>query len=628
MSRMTTSWRALRSSTRVLSALGVLMLLTLFGAAVLADLIAVHPPDRASGPPFDRPSGAHWLGTDDLGRDLWAQLVHGARTTLAIGLGAAIAAMIIGTSVALLAGWKGGWIEAVLMRIVDLTLSVPFLVLILVLASYFGRGALVTTVLLTGVLWARPARLLRSQVLKLRRFGHVVAADAMGASTFRILTRHVLHRLVPLLLSQFVRAAAVAVIVQSGVAFLGLGDPNRVSWGSTLFFANNGNAVLTDAWLWWIVPPGVALTLLIVGLAFVGLAMEEVADPGITSYGWSPGVRRSLEASEPEPAPAGTVLDIRNFDVSYDQTEVVSNVDLAVRTDRVLGLVGESGSGKSSLALGLLGLLPSEGRVTQGSALLGDTDLRRIGRTGLSNLRGREIAVVPQAAMSLLDPTMRIIDQVLESTKLTDTAGDAGARAKEMLERVGLGQERHGAFPHELSGGQRQRVVIAMAVANRPSLLVADEPTTGLDVVTQREILDLLDELRADLGLQLLVISHDLLLLASRTDDLAIMYAGRIVETGPSVEVLTAPRHPYTRLLVGAFPRLDGPPRAAAPIPGEPPEPGDLLVGCAFASRCPLVEDLCKTERPDLRALSIGSVACHVVSESDERMVAVGSDLP
>ena len=416
-------WRTLRPGTRVLGVVGMLMLLTLFGTAVLADVIAVHPPDRASGPPFERPSGEHWLGTDDLGRDLWAQLVHGARVTLAIGMAAAITATLIGTTVALVAGWKGGWVDAVLMRIVDLTLSVPFLVLILVLASYFGRGALVTTVLLTGVLWARPARLLRAQVLKLRQFGHVVAADSMGARTGRILFTHILRRLVPLLLSQFVRAAAVAVIVQSGVAFLGLGDPNRVSWGSTLFFANNGSAVLTDAWLWWIVPPGVALTLLIVGLAFLGLAMEELAEPGISNHGWHKGVRRALDTSPVrEPAPQAA-LDVKGFNVSYGGTKVVNDVDLVVGRDRVLGLVGESGSGKSTLALGLLGLLPPNGVVESGSALLQRagtgtgtepefTDLRRLGRVGLSNLRGRDIAFVPQAAMSLLDPTMNVLSQV------------------------------------------------------------------------------------------------------------------------------------------------------------------------------------------------------------------------
>jgi len=624
-------WRSLRPGTRVLAAVGLVMLLALFGAAVLADVLAVHPPNRASGPPLARPSGDHLLGTDDLGRDLWSQLLHGARTTLAIGLTAAVFATVIGTVVALVAGWFGGWVDSTLMRVVDLTLAVPFLVLILVLASYFGRGALVTTVLLTGVLWARPARLLRAQVLKLKHIGHVVAADAMGAGTARILGIHILRRLSPLLLSQFVRAAAVAVIVQSGVAFLGLGDPNRVSWGSTMFFANNGNAVLTDAWLWWIVPPGLALTVLVVGLAFLGLAVEELADPGITTHGWRPGVRRTLTDEPATTRRPDAALEIQGFSVSYGGATVVDEVDLTVRSGRVLGLVGESGSGKSSLALGLLGLLPPNGRVDRGSALLADgdagdgggsIDLRRLGRAGLTKIRGRRIAMVPQAAMSLLDPTMTVVRQVRESAELTRNGREAAVRAVEVLERVGIAGNRHGAFPHELSGGQRQRVVIAMALANEPSLLVADEPTTGLDVVTQIEILDLLDELRSERGLDVLLISHDLPLMEARSDDLAIMYAGRIVEAGPTAEVLADPIHPYTDLLSGAFPALDGPARAATAIPGESPLPGDPEPGCAFAPRCPRVEPICHDIQPlmlavgDGRDVDLGRIrrttACHL----------------
>jgi len=184
--------------------------------------------------------------------------VHGARVSLTVGLSAAVIATVVGTTVALVAGYRGGLIDAVLMRITDLVLSLPFLVLVLVFATFFGRGTTVTIVLIAGVLWARPARLLRSQVLKVRELDHVVSAATMGATTPRILARHVLPRLAPLLSSQFVRAASVAVVVQSGVAFLGLGDPGRVSWGATLFFANNASAILTDAWRWWIVPPGVA----------------------------------------------------------------------------------------------------------------------------------------------------------------------------------------------------------------------------------------------------------------------------------------------------------------------------------------------------------------------------------
>lgn len=616
---MIKGWSSLRRSTRTLAVIGAIMLLTLLGAAVLADLISAHPPDKASGAPYARPSSAHWLGTDDLGRDLWAQLVHGARLTLAVGIAAAVCATIIGTTVALISGWRRGWVDAVLMRIVDLTLSIPFLVLILVLASYFGRGAIVTTVLLVGVLWARPARLLRSQVLKIRQFGHVVAADAMGARNGHILLRHVLHRLVPLLLSQFVRAAAVAVLVQSGVAFLGLGDPDRVSWGTTLFFANNGSAVLTDAWLWWIVPPGVALTLLIVGLAFVGLAFEEIADPGITSHGWRPTTRRVLDEEADRPTDPNLALDIRDFSIDYDKTTVVRGVDLSVTRGRVFGLVGESGSGKSSLALGVLGLLPTGGRVSSGAALLNELDLRRLGRVGLSNLRGRELAVIPQAAMSLLDPTMTILGQVQESTELTADRDTAKTRAAEMLERVGIPAGRHGSFPHELSGGQRQRVVIAMAVANQPKLLIADEPTTGLDVITQQEILALLDELRVELSLDILIISHDLPLIAAVADDIAIMYAGLIIESGATDDVLATPSHPYTRLLVAAMPNLDGPPRAAKPIPGDAPDPSEQIVGCSFAPRCPSVEPRCTEIGPELIAgQGVGGqqreVACHVAN--------------
>ena len=186
--------------------------------------------------------------------------MHGARVTLLVGLVAAALATALGTLAALVAGWWGGLRDAAIMRLVDLVLSLPLLVLVLVLAAYFGRGQAVLILLIAGVLWARPARLLRAQVLKLRQIGHVVAADALGAGPGRILRTHLLRRLVPLLSSQFVRAALIAVVVQSGVAFLGLGDPGQVSWGSMLYFANNGSAILTDAWLWWIVPPGMALT--------------------------------------------------------------------------------------------------------------------------------------------------------------------------------------------------------------------------------------------------------------------------------------------------------------------------------------------------------------------------------
>ncbi len=587
------------------------MLLLVIGAAVFADVLAQHPPNKASGLPYLRPSREHLLGTDDLGRDLWAQLVFGARVSLFVGLVAAVAATVIGTIVALLAGWHRGWVDAVLMRIVDLVLSIPFLVLVLVLATYFGRGVTVLVVLIAGVLWARPARLLRGQVLKVREVGHVVAADAMGAGTGRILIRHILRRLVPLLSSQFVRAAAVAVIVQSGVAFLGLGDPGRVSWGSTLYFANNGNAILTDAWLWWIVPPGVALTFLIVGLAFVAFAFEEIADPQLISHGWHKGTRRVLDPTPADRCADDVALETRALRVVYDSTVAIDHADVRVNRGRMLGLVGESGSGKSTLALAIMGLLPRPGHISDGAIVLGDVDLRRLGRDGLQRARGRDISIVPQAAMSLLDPTMTVARQVAESASLRGDRSGAGGRAREALTRVGLPEDRHDAHPHQLSGGQRQRVVIAMAVVNRPKFLIADEPTTGLDVVTQRAILDLIDELRVELALDVILISHDLPLVAARAEDLAIMYAGRIVEAGSTAAVLRQPEHPYTRLLLEAFPSLDGPREQLRPVPGDPPDLRNRPPGCAFAPRCQHRTAICTSVDPIDLEVRERFVACH-----------------
>ena len=600
----------LRPSTKVLAVAGLLMLLLVLGAAVFADLLAAHPPDRSTGSPYEAPSSEHLLGTDDLGRDLWSQLVYGARVSLWVGLVAAVVATVFGTAAALVAGWHRGWVDAVIMRVVDLTLSLPFLVLVLVLAAYFGRGLDVLIVLIAGVLWARPARLLRGQVLKIREFGHTEAAHAMGAGSARIMTVHILWRLVPLLVSQFVRAAAVAVIVQSGVAFLGLGDPGRISWGSTLYFANNGSAILTDAWLWWIVPPGVALTVLIVGLAFVGFAFEELADPQLSGHGWRPPSRRRLAEAVPAPCPPEVRLDVRAMTVDFDGATVVREAGVRVGRGRVLGLVGESGSGKSTLGLSVPGLVPHPGVIRAEAVMLGDIDLRRLGRLGLERIRGRDVAIVPQAAMSVLDPTMTVLDQVAESAALASAAA-ATERAGDLLSEVGLPPDRHRAFPHELSGGQRQRVVIAMAVANRPELLIADEPTTGLDVVTQQAILDLLDDLRRRLDFDLWLISHDLPLVASRADDLVVMYGGRVVESGPARAVISSPQHPYTSMLLGAFPSLGAVTARLRPVPGEVPDPKELPPGCAFAPRCPHSRGDCDRVVPAERPVQGVMVACH-----------------
>ncbi|MDP9070915.1 MAG: ABC transporter permease [Actinomycetota bacterium] len=239
---------ARNSFARRLGAVGAALILALVAVAVLAPVIARHSPKVPSGRPYERPSGSHPLGTNDVGQDLFAQLLHGSRISLTIAVLSAVVALALGLAVALVAGYRRGRLETALMRLVDLTLAFPFLVLVIVLAAFFGRGLITTVLVIAAVIWARPARVLRSQVLKVREYQHVTAARAMGATNSRCICRHVLPRIAPLAAAQFVRAANISVLLESSLSFLGLGDPNRVSWGTTLYFANARNAFLTDAW--------------------------------------------------------------------------------------------------------------------------------------------------------------------------------------------------------------------------------------------------------------------------------------------------------------------------------------------------------------------------------------------
>jgi peptide/nickel transport system permease protein len=564
--------RPRRSPGRRLGAAGAVLLGLLVSAAALAPLLARHPATTASGRPFEAPSARHWLGTNDVGEDLFAQLLLGARISLTIALLSALLAVAVGLAVALAAGYWRGRVETVLMRLVDLVLAFPFLVLVIVLAAFFGRGLWTTVAVIAAVMWARPARVLRSQVLKVREFPHVTAAAAMGATSARIVTRHLVPRVAPLAAAQFVRAANVSVMLEASLSFLGLGDPSRVSWGSILHFANARNAILTDAWPWWILPPGLALTAAVVAFAFLGYAVEEWADPRLAQRTPPRRRLRAVAAGTLAPPPdfSGPVLEVRDLSVEYRTSRAtlraVDGVSLTVAAGSTIGLVGESGSGKSTLVTALLGLTRPPGRVVAGNVQLHGHDLGRARPSLLAAARGRQIALVPQSAMNALNPAYPVVRQVAEAAALTRDAPAAAARAAELLELVGIPPSRHRAFPHEFSGGMRQRVVIAMALVNDPSLLVADEPVTGLDVVTQARILRLLLDVRERFGMSMLLISHDLPLVAHAADELLVMHRGRIVEAGPSREVASSPQHPYTRHLLQSFPTLHGP-RGELPTP-------------------------------------------------------------
>ena len=313
------------------------------------------------------------------------------------------------------------------------------------------------------------------------------------------------------------------------------------------------------------------------------------------------------------------LLEVRDLRISFPhaagRVQPVDGVSFTVGQGETVALVGESGSGKSLTSLALLQLLPPTARIEAGSAArLGDTDLLALTGESLRRVRGRRIGMVFQDPMTSLNPVLTIGDQVAETIRahLPASAAEAAERAVALLGEVGLAEPalRARQYPHELSGGMRQRALIAIALAAEPELLVADEPTSALDTTVQAQILELLDRLRVGRRLSVLLITHDLGVVAGRADRVLVMYAGRLVESGPTAAVFGAPSHPYTRGLLDSLPSLRGPRRPLVAIPGNVPDPSQWPVGCRFRPRCPVAEARCSAEPPVVPVGDARTCAC------------------
>jgi oligopeptide transport system ATP-binding protein len=304
--------------------------------------------------------------------------------------------------------------------------------------------------------------------------------------------------------------------------------------------------------------------------------------------------------------------------------QAVQRVSFSVAGGETVAVVGESGSGKSVTGLAIMGLVDPPGRITEGDVRLAGRPLTGMSESEYRRVRGQDLAMVFQDPLSALNPVQRVGDQIAEAARVHGASrATARARSIDMLERVGVvpAARQARAYPHELSGGMRQRVMLAMALVNRPQVLIADEPTTALDVTTQAQILELLADLQAEMGLALVIVSHDLGVVAGIADRVLVMYAGRIVEEGPADRVFAAAGHPYTRGLLASVPRADDARPVLAAIAGNPPDPTALPSGCSFHPRCVLAEDVCGETRPELRALGEGHRAACLFAED----VSVGA---
>lgn len=317
------------------------------------------------------------------------------------------------------------------------------------------------------------------------------------------------------------------------------------------------------------------------------------------------------------------LLQVRDLSVDYvtdnGNARAVNQVTLDIRPGETVGLAGESGCGKSTLAFAIANLHAAPALISEGEILFEDRDVLRMSERELRDFRWAEASMVFQSAMNALNPVITIGDQIIDVilAHKTVTRDEAWKRGEELLETVGIHPSRMTSYAHQLSGGMRQRVVIAIALALRPKLIIMDEPTTALDVVVEREIMDELYALKEEYGFAILFISHDLSLMGEIADRIGVMYAGRLVELGTAQEVLDDAQHPYTKGLVASFPTIHGPKVRLEGIPGNPPNLLELGEGCPFADRCTLSTDLCKKTNPELIRKGDKEIACHVVHSEE-----------
>jgi peptide/nickel transport system permease protein len=581
-------------------------------AAVAAPWIAPYASEDTDLPAaLAGPGRRHLLGVDPLGRDELSRLIFGSRVTLeGVGI-AVIAFLLVGATVGLVAGYAGGLADLVVSRALDIALAIPAVLVLLTVLSVAPNDQ-VLPMLAFGALSAPGlARVVRSAALEVREELYVDAARIFGLTPLQIIARHVLRRVVNVAVVQAAIFAGVALIVQSGLAFLGFGPrPPAPSWGSSVQDASE--VINRDPWLLY--PTGLVIALTVLAFGLVGDGVRDAAAQRWARARFTPARiragRRGPAAPPPSSAPGRPLLSVRGLSVDAGPpgrpVRLIDNVSFDIGAGEAVGLVGESGCGKSISALAVLGVLPSGARRVAGSVALDGRDLT--GELAMAAARGREIGYISQEPMIALDPTFTAGAQLAEAVRRHRRVSRAAARrtALELLGQVKVRDPEAVAarYPHQLSGGIAQRVCIALALAGEPRLLIADEPTTALDVRVQAEILALLHTLRRETGLAVLLVTHDWGVVADQCDRAVVMYAGEVVEVADVETVFAQPRHPYTQGLLASSRSLsdpDGAPPAIGvagvplvTIPGVVPRPGDWPAGCHFQDRCAFAADACR----------------------------------
>ena len=586
-----------RAVRRPLGAVSLGWLAIVILACTFASWIAPYNPDAQNlSAVYSGPSSQYWLGTDQLGRDILSRILYGGRVTLLVCAEAVVVYVVFGVVFGLLAGYLGGRVDRFIMRCCDLILSLPTVILVLVVLAIFTHNENIAMCTFGFLASAGLARVVRASAMAVTAEPFVAAARTAGLTTRQILRRHILPQVSGPIIVLASLLAASALLVEVGLDFLGLGvqEPTP-SWGGLV--ADASQAIYRQPWM--LVPSGAIIILTALALGLFGDVVRDLLGnrtSGVT-LSWRGMLTHAKggEAGMPVAAHDGALLSVRGLTVEVsgpkkDRLRLVEDVSFDVRRGEALGIVGESGCGKTMAISGLVRLLPPGATVHAQSVWFDGQELLSLTEAQMGRVRGSGIAYIGQEAVASLDPAFTVGAQVAEAVRHHTGLSRRPARARmlELFGQVHLPDPGTVArkYPHQLSGGMAQRVGIARALAGQPKLLIADEPTTALDVTVQAEILDLLRELRASTGMALLLVTHDWGVVADSCDRAIVMYAGEIVEESAIAGLFDHPSHPYTAALLAANPS-NGIVGSRLPVlPGSVPRPGRRPSTCRFAPRC------------------------------------------
>ncbi|NIA73525.1 dipeptide/oligopeptide/nickel ABC transporter permease/ATP-binding protein [Providencia rettgeri] len=550
-----------------LATLGLFILTIIMLLALLAPWLPLANPDETDLvnrllPAF---SPGHILGTDHLGRDILSRLLWGTRVSLMVGISATLIAAILGTLIGLIAGYVGHRTDTLLMRCIDMLMAFPYILLALAIVAVLGPGLLNALYAIALVNIPFFARNIRGLTVGLRDRDFIQAARLSGKNHLQVLLTEVLPNVLPIIVVTMSTTIGWMILETAGLSFLGLGtQPPNADLGSML---GQGRAQMFVAPHVALVP-GIMIFLIVISFNLLGDGVRDILDPRLKSG----ALHRSQPMTQTDRIniPAKTegkqaILEVKDLSVAFRQggqlRPTVKGISFNVGAGECLGLIGESGSGKSVTALSVMGLLASPPAViTAGGIYVEHEEMLSLPLSVMQRRRGAKVSYIFQDPLTTLHPQFTVGVQLREAITAHQALSsyDAKMKAIELLDSVGIpdAAERFDAYPHELSGGQRQRVGIAMALANGPVLIIADEPTTALDVTVQARILELLDQLRRERGVALLFITHDFAVINQICDRVAVMQQGVIVETGNTQDVLQQPQHPYTQRLIASVPKL------------------------------------------------------------------------